>query len=75
MFDPFLAADPPVIVHEIGGHEFEDAWKDVSEGKNQLSCPQCGQGHAEEHGVSEAKNQAWIRYSCGDYVTQEVTAG
>ena len=26
MFDPFLAADPPVLVHEINSPDFEHAW-------------------------------------------------
>lgn len=75
MFDPFTAADPPVLVHEVGTREFEEAWADSGKGNDQVTCPQCGQGHAEEQGVSEAKNRPWIRFSCGDYVAQEITAG
>lgn len=74
MFDPFTSADPPVLVHEVGAREFEAAWAG-GKGDDQVRCPQCGQGHAEEQGVSEANGQAWIRFSCGDYVAKEITAG
>lgn len=74
MFDPFLATDPPVLVHEVGAHEFEEAWADSGAGNDQVPCPQCGQGHAQDRGVGKNK-QEWIQYSCGDFVTQEITAG
>ena len=59
MFDPFTASDPPVLVHEVEG------WQ----------CPVCGQGKQRDRGVSEHNQRPWIRYSCGDVVAQEITAG
>ena len=75
MFDPFTASDPPVLVHEVDGPEFEAAWKQVTGGEESVTCPICGQQGAAEHGTSPNNQRPWIRFVCGDVVSQEITAG
>jgi hypothetical protein len=84
-FDPFRAADPPVLVHDVGLPEFERAWAQDSgensgagnddDGGGTVRCPICGEGTVDERGVAPASQRAWVRFSCGDFVTQESTAG
>lgn len=73
MLDPFLASDPPVLVHEIDTADFERAWSVPDD--ERINCPVCGEGHPKDRGVSTAKNRPWIRFTCGDVVAQEITAG
>lgn len=42
MYDPFLIADPPVLMHEASGPEFERAWS--AQDSNEIPCPICGEG-------------------------------
>jgi hypothetical protein len=84
-FDPFRAADPPVLVHDVDLPEFERAWAqdsgagddnhDDEPGGGTVRCPICGEGAVDERGVAPASQRAWVRFSCGDFVTQESTAG
>ncbi len=73
MFDPFVASDPPVLVHEIDSPEFEHAWS--APDSEEFRCPVCGEGLPKDRGVSAANDRPWIRFSCGDVVAQEITAG
>jgi hypothetical protein len=74
-FDPFTAADPPVIVHEIDPSDFEKAWHGPANGEENLVCPVCGRGTERDRGVSPHTSRPWVRYSCNDFVAQETTAG
>jgi hypothetical protein len=80
-FDPFRAADPPVLVHDVDLPEFERAWaQDADTGNDEpgdgtVRCPICGEGTVDERGVAPDSQRAWVRFSCGDFVTQESTAG
>lgn len=73
-FDPFVAHDPPVLVHEVDGPDFERAWQEAGAHAD-IACPVCGEGHLRDRGMSPRNSRPWIRFSCGDIVTQEVTAG
>jgi hypothetical protein len=75
MFDPFVASDPPVLVHEIDGRDFDEAWKDFQAEGDRFVCPVCGQGRQRDRATSPHTKREWIRYSCGDVVAAEVTAG
>lgn len=75
MYDPFTASDPPVLVHEVDGPDFERSWHDFDREDEGRKCPVCGEGKQRDRGVSEHKQRPWIRYSCGDVVAQEITAG
>lgn len=69
-YDPFVATHPTVLVHDAGLDEFEDAWR------NQESlCTQCHLGTPEERGTSPANQRRWVRFSCGDVISPEQTAG
>jgi len=78
-FDPFVAHHPAVLVHEMDGPDFERAWKLAGApdavAESRVVCPVCGDGHLRDRGTSPRNSRAWIRFSCGDVVTQEVTAG
>lgn len=73
-FDPFVAHHPPVLVHEVDGPDFERAWQ-AAEAEGDVVCPVCGEGRLRDRGTSPRKSRPWIRFSCGDVVTQEITAG
>lgn len=73
-FDPFLASDPPVLVHEASMAEFERAWKGADVQGDPERCPICRKGTPAEHGTGRNK-RGWVRFSCGDVITQESTAG
>jgi len=75
MYDPFVASDPPVLVHEVDGPVFERAWHGFDSADADIVCPVCGQGHPKERDTSPRSSRPWIRFSCGDVVAQEVTAG
>lgn len=79
MFDPFAAFDPPVLVHELDGPNFEAAWTQATtageEAREETACPMCGQRGVTQHGTSPNNQRPWIRFACGDVVTQEITAG
>jgi hypothetical protein len=75
MFDPFTAHHPSVLVHEVPGSEFEDSWHNFDPADHSRRCPVCGEGHAEERGVSEHNSRPWLKFSCGDVVAQEIAAG
>jgi hypothetical protein len=68
-FDPFRATDPPVLVHDASPHDFERAWRGVEEraAADKPQCPICHEGTPAERGV--------VRFSCGDMITPEHTAG
>ena len=71
-FDPFVAHHPAVRVRELVGPAFERAGKAAEGG---VACPVCGEGRLQDRGTSPHNSRPWIRFSCGDVVTQEVTAG
>ena len=73
-FDPFVAHHPPVLVHEVDGPDFERAWQAAAADEG-VVCPVCGEGSFRDRGSSPRNSRAWMRFSCGDVVTQEVTAG
>lgn len=68
--DPFRSSDPADIVHDVGLDVFESAWEDGG-----AHCPQCRRGTAAERGTSQFDHRRWVRFSCGDVVSQEQTAG
>lgn len=69
-YDPFLATHPTVLVHDVGLEVFDQAWQD-----RDAVCPQCRQGTAEDRGTSPANQREWVRFSCGDVISPEHTAG
>jgi hypothetical protein len=69
-YDPFLAAHPAVLVHDVGLDTFEQAWHDQN-----ARCPQCRKGTAKDRGESPANQRRWVRFSCGDVISPEHTAG
>ena len=69
-FDPFLATHPTVLVHDVELDTFEQAWQD-----RDSRCPQCHQGTPEDRGTSPANQRQWVRFSCGDVISPEHTAG
>jgi hypothetical protein len=75
MYDPFTESNPAVLVHEVDGPDFEAAWSRFDAEDAPPLCPVCRQGRTRERGTSPHKNRPWIRYSCGDVVAQEITAG
>jgi hypothetical protein len=74
-FDPFRAADPPVLVHDVNLSEFERAWAQDSGESGAARCPICREGTVQQRGVAPQSHRPWVRFSCGDYITQESTAG
>jgi hypothetical protein len=75
MYDPFIDHDPPVLVHEVDGPDFESAWQAFEAPNSGLVCPLCAAGDPQDRGVSPRKGRQWIRFSCGDVIAQEITAG
>ena len=75
MFDPFLAHHPPVLVHEVDGPDFQDAWKRFAAPGERPLCPVCGEGRAQDRGTSSPTMREWMLFSCGDFIAQEITAG
>jgi hypothetical protein len=75
MFDPFVEANPPVLVHEVDGSGFEATWNRLAAGDDAVQCPVCGRPGVTERGTSPRTNRSWIRFACGDVVAQEVNAG
>ena len=69
-YDPFLATHPTVLVHDVGLDTFEHAWHD-----RDSSCPQCHHGTPRDRGTSPANQHQWVRFSCGDVISPEQTAG
>lgn len=69
-FDPFRSTNPTVVVHDVPVEVFEQAWRDRG-----ARCPQCRGGTAHERGTTEVDQRRWVRYTCGDVVSQEQTAG
>lgn len=68
--DPFLATHPTVLVHDVSLETFERAWRDRGS-----QCPQCRGGTAHERGTAAPSQRRWVRFSCGDVISQEQTAG
>ncbi|HET9172932.1 MAG TPA: hypothetical protein VFN97_26125 [Actinospica sp.] len=69
-YDPFRASDPPVLVHDAGLDTFEHAWED-----REARCPQCRRGTADERGTAPLDGRRWVRFTCGDVIAVEHTAG
>ena len=69
-YDPFYATHPTVLVHDVGLDTFELAWRD-----RDSRCPQCRGGTPEERGTSPERQRRWVRYTCGDVIAIEETAG
>jgi hypothetical protein len=69
-YDPFRAAHPAVLVHDAGSDVFEQAWAD-----RRTQCPQCHNGTAEARGTASFDHRRWVRFSCGDVIALEQTAG
>ena len=49
---------------------FEQAWADRS-----IRCPQCHNGTSEARGTTSFDHRRWVRFSCGDVISVEQTAG
>jgi hypothetical protein len=69
-YDPFLATHPTVLVHDADLETLERAWHD-----SDAQCPQCHYGTADQRGTSPANQRRWVRFTCGDVIAQEQTAG
>ena len=69
-YDPFRAAHPAVLVHDVGLEIFERAWREPD-----TPCPQCHSGSVAERGTAPLDERRWIRFSCGDFIAVEHTAG
>lgn len=69
-YDPFRSTNPTVVVHDVGLDAFERAWRD-----RDSRCPQCRRGTADERGTTDVDQRRWVRFTCGDVVAQEQTAG
>jgi hypothetical protein len=75
MIDPFVQSDPPLLVHELDGLDFQNLWNRATAGEEPVTCPLCGHPGVAQHGISPHNERPWIRFACGDVVAQEVTAG
>lgn len=75
MFDPFVETNPPVLVHEMDGADFQAAWNRLAAGDDAVDCPLCGRRGVTNYGTSPRNSRPWIRFTCGDVVTQELSAG
>ncbi len=75
MFDPFVQSDPPILVHELDGLDFQAAWNRAQTESQSLACPMCAQRGVAQRGTSPNTERHWIQFVCGDVVAQEVTAG
>lgn len=69
-YDPFRSTNPTVIVHDVSLEALERAWRDRAS-----RCPQCRRGTADERGTSSIDQRRWVRFTCGDVIAQEQTAG
>ncbi|MBR7839477.1 hypothetical protein KDL01_39845 [Actinospica durhamensis] len=69
-YDPFRATKPAVLVHDAESDVFERAWEDRA-----TRCPQCHRGTAKDRGASAFDHRRWVRFSCGDVIGLEQTAG
>ena len=69
-YDPFRATHPTVLVHDADSDVFEQAWEDRT-----ARCPQCHNGTAEARGTTSFDHRRWVRFSCGDVISVEQTAG
>jgi hypothetical protein len=69
-YDPFRATQPMVLVHDAERDVFEQAWSD-----RRTRCPQCHRGTAEARGTAGLDQRRWVRFSCGDVIDLEETAG
>ena len=69
-FDPFHATRPTVLVHDVSLDTFERAWRD-----RDSRCPQCREGTADDRGTSPIGRQRWVRFTCGDVIGVEQSAG
>ena len=69
-YDPFRATRPTVLVHDVDLATFELAWRD-----SETRCPLCGRGTAGERGASPFDDRRWVRFTCGDVIAVEQTAG
>lgn len=69
-YDPFRATHPVVLVHDAESDVFERAWSD-----RRTRCPQCHRGTAEARGTTSVDRKRWVRFSCGDVIDQEQSAG
>lgn len=75
MFDPFVQSNPPVLVHELDGPDFQALWNQAALQEESIACPMCGQHGVAQCGTSPHKERQWIRFLCGEVVAQEITAG
>ena len=69
-YDPFRTHHPAVLVHDVGLETFERSWNDRA-----APCPQCRRGTAEERGTAPLDGRRWVRFTCGDVIAVEHTAG
>ncbi|MBR7828035.1 hypothetical protein KDK95_17090 [Actinospica sp. MGRD01-02] len=69
-YDPFRATHPTVLVHDTSVEVFERAWDD-----SDSRCPQCRRGTAAERGTAPLDQRRWVRFTCGDVIAVEHTAG
>lgn len=69
-YDPFRAAHPAVLVHDVGLDTFERAWSD-----RESRCPQCKRGTADERGTASLDGRRWVHFTCGDVIAVEHTPG
>jgi hypothetical protein len=69
-YDPFRAHHPTVLVHDVGLEAFERAWHD-----SDSRCPQCRRGTPHERGTTDFDQRRWVRFTCGDVIALEQTAG
>lgn len=69
-FDPFHATHPTVLVHDVSLDTFERAWQD-----SDSRCPQCRRGTSHERGTDPVGKRRWVRFTCGDVIAVEQSAG
>jgi hypothetical protein len=69
-YDPFRATHPTVLVHDVGAGTFERAWRD-----RDSRCPLCRRGTPDERGAAAFDQRRWVRFTCGDVIAVEQTAG
>jgi hypothetical protein len=69
-YDPYRSTNPTVIVHDVGVDAFDLAWRD-----RDSRCPQCRRGTPDERGTAPLDHRRWVRFTCGDVISIEQTAG
>jgi hypothetical protein len=74
-FDPFRAHHPAILVHDVGAMEFDAAWAACIAHSSATACPICHKGTPAECGHAPSDDRAWIRFSCGDVIAEEQSAG